>query len=1314
MMRILPVFVLLQTVLTQTVFGQVTNTWSDTYAGSGARIYYAHQVLLDGSGNTYSAMAYQLNDSLLSSGNGGMASVSHPAGVVVGRYNNIGGNQNWVRTLADTYTRLAAFRSDASFNTYAAVTQASGNGSDRNIFVYRFNTSGTQTTLCSFSGVNANHDEADDMVLDNSGNILLAGSTNNAAEMLLLKYTGSGALTWQTSMALASSGTSKSLKMGTDASGNVFVLGKNEYATGSQYYLSSWLAGGIFNFSVPINAQAYLDFNFKDMAVDVNGNSYIVFTGSTGNNSYDVLLCKYDINGTPSAPVVYSCSGSSSSVRARVMNASAAGSLFFSFDNTSSSRVETRLLNSNGEVWIQNKNNASVRDVKTDAGGNLYVLTSVPGADGADLAVTKITSSGNVSVDITHDVSSVSGEDLPFEMAVSSAGIVTIAGMSGNDVPSDKTFLLRLLSSLNLSWTRVMFDYTDGSVSSCIHPVTQEVYVSGNSRNSNNVSDMYLLKYDSAGVEQWRLNFELPETDEVTASKQLALDASGNVFIAGYINASISSRNIIVYKISPAGIRLWKRTYNGLGNSEDIVASIATDAAGNLWLCGTTRATSLNRNILLLKYAPDGILLSEVNTEGPGAGEDVGKDLVVVGNSVFVVAEVTASGNQKDLAVYKYDASGNNMWHYVKSNVAGDDIASVIKHRDGILFSGSLFVSAGIYRGYAALINDSASGNPGLAFEKSFGDGLTNVQVNDADCHYPKITVAGFKGNNASSSCYVAQSDWIENSLWENSQPALPQSPNKIWNCHAVPQGQVFAAGTLRNASGDDDLSFFTFSSQGQIIQTLPVSSSASSIDQMSFTAFSVFCSCYAGQSNPQNNADGFHGLLALRNFPPEVLAPDTIYACGGATSETILHFLDEMPSALNIDLLSSQPALISPDSVSISIIGNEAVLMLQGVPDTTASLNITLTVSDGVNPSVSLPLYVSIIHSPESGIILGSQNVLEYSTHVFTPSMPSVGNQISWSFTSPLQSLQSSGDSVVIQFGNASGYLVSTTSNTCGSKRDSIFIQVQVPNLPPTLSLGLNYQEACGGSGPLAFPFTVGDEFPDSLSIVFHSSDSLVLQQVGVQGSGNQRVLTVEQTANTGSLQFITLTITDAAGQFVSDTVFISILPAPQPVSISGPDTVMEGSQHTYELSGYTNGADYQWLFNSNYLLSNPDSIQVSFQNSSGWLVYHTFIANCSSADSLFVFVDTSSVITSASGKAGKEAFGVFPTALMGNQSICIYSYFPWFSFRISDLSGQILLSGTGTGGKDEIFLTSFASGVYILQVEHLSHIFRKKFIVH
>ena len=170
---------------------------------------------------------------------------------------------------------------------------------------------------------------------------------------------------------------------------------------------------------------------------------------------------------------------------------------------------------------------------------------------------------------------------------------------------------------------------------------------------------------------------------EPATGRGVALDPSGNVFVAGSTTGSLGGTNggafdVFLRKYDPVGDVLWTRQF-GTEASEEAWA-VAVDASGNAYVVGTTTVGVADDDVLLLKYDPDGALLWDRQFGSVEAEEDIGYgvavdadgNVYVTGSTLGRIADDAVKTPVYDLFLRKFDPAGGVLW--TQQVNAGDDI----------------------------------------------------------------------------------------------------------------------------------------------------------------------------------------------------------------------------------------------------------------------------------------------------------------------------------------------------------------------------------------------------------------------------------------------------------------------------------------------------------------------------------------------------------------------------------------------------------------------------------------------------------------
>jgi len=386
-------------------------------------------------------------------------------------------------------------------------------------------------------------DYGNGVTVDADGNVYVSGYTaggldgNTSAgdyDIFLVKYDGTGTKQW--TIQLGTSSIDVGTGVATNAAGNIYVggytagdLDGNGNAGGYDLFLVKYDASGTRQWTRQLGTSAY-DWCLG-LAVDSSANIYLTgytagdLDGNTNAGGSDMILVKYDEAGTKQWT--------------RQLG-------------TSSSDV------SNG--------------VAADAGGNIYVAGTTAG----DL-------DGNT-------------------------------GAGEYDV-----FLVKYNSEGTKQWTRQLgttsFDYASGIAVD----TSGNIYICGSTfgdldgNTSAGSYDMFLVKYDAAGDRQWTRQMGTSTSDWGIS---VATDTGGNVYVAGHTNGgmdgntSAGGSDIFLVKYNSAGLKQWTRQSGT--SASDWATGVYIDAGGNLYVTGyTSGGLDGNTNaggydIFLMKYNTDG------------------------------------------------------------------------------------------------------------------------------------------------------------------------------------------------------------------------------------------------------------------------------------------------------------------------------------------------------------------------------------------------------------------------------------------------------------------------------------------------------------------------------------------------------------------------------------------------------------------------------------------------------------------------------------------------------------------------------------
>jgi uncharacterized delta-60 repeat protein len=189
------------------------------------------------------------------------------------------------------------------------------------------------------------------------------------------------------------------------------------------------------------------------------------------------------------------------------------------------------------------------------------------------------------------------------------------------------------------------------------------VYVTGYSYGSSTNSDCATIKYFPNGDTAWTRRYDGCANVYNYIARSLALDNSGNVYVACESETYSTSTDYATIKYYPNGDTAWTRRYNGTYNGADVPCALAIDDSGNVYVTGGSQGSGTNLDYATIKYDPNGdtIWVRRYN----GAGNDYDRAYALVldnAGNVYVTGGSQGFGTSLDYTTIKYYANGDTAW----------------------------------------------------------------------------------------------------------------------------------------------------------------------------------------------------------------------------------------------------------------------------------------------------------------------------------------------------------------------------------------------------------------------------------------------------------------------------------------------------------------------------------------------------------------------------------------------------------------------------------------------------------------------------
>ena len=306
---------------------------------------------------------------------------------------------------------------------------------------------------------------------------------------------------------------------------------------------------------------------------------------------------------------------------------------------------------------------------------------------------------------LTYESGLLASTDIATDVAVDDLGNIYITGYTDN-LPHGSDFYT---IKYNAQGEEVWGQHSDGGVYNDDYArhlavdISGNVYVTGESVGPSGYLTILMVKFNSAGEEQWRIRHQPADGGfEAAYVTDMAIADSGGIYLTGYYSKLIDGStftDFLIVKYAEDGRQVWMDQYNAgfPNNSSNTATSLDISSTGDVYAAGILGHWTNEAQVVTLKYTRDG--LKKWIRKTPIESANLYGDYALLKASPVAGIYVTCSRfGSPNFSVIKYDENGQERWQ--ASYVNPDDNSwhpetMTVDDSDNVYVSGSTHANSG-------------------------------------------------------------------------------------------------------------------------------------------------------------------------------------------------------------------------------------------------------------------------------------------------------------------------------------------------------------------------------------------------------------------------------------------------------------------------------------------------------------------------------------------------------------------------------------------------------------------------------------------
>lgn len=816
---------------------QISEQWAKSYSASGDYSAKFTCVAKDNLGNFYVG--------------GYVIQPSNNRDYLVAKLNSLG-DTLWTKIVngsdfsGDEVTAIAV---DKFSNVYVTGF-ANGNGTGNDILTIKLTTNGDTVWTKIYNHTSNEDDNAYSIAVDTAGNVFVTGESDNNASSIdnynyvTIKYSSTGVQQWVRRDGV--SGNSRAVKVLTDPAGNSYITGRNYSGGDDNIKTIKYDASGAVVWSKSYDGGS--DDRALSMAIDSSFAAVYVTGRSDNGNDDDMITLKYSTTTTSNNPLWVKVYNNVDDDRGVDIAVDAAGNIYVTGEtdadasiNRNWNFVTIKYASNSVQQWAKTYNSSGTQadipvGICVDASGNVCVtgesdLDLNPLIDNYRFTTLNYNSLGTLQWTATFAGTSNSTGGAEAIICDASGNFIVVGSTENTNTQKD-AIAIKYNAAGSPLWNKSYLGLGDNSDNAykIVTDAANNSYIAGYAISEETDRNMCSIKFNTNGDTQWVKKYNGTSSISNEVANDLVIDASGNVYVAGFTKNSGQSNDVTVIKYNSNGDSVWINKYNNaLINGSDKANSIALDNSGNCYVCGYSETSNnfvVSDDFLLIKYNSSGAQQWAVKYNGTANGEDRAEQLLIGTTGIYISGK-SWNGNYNDYTLVKYNFNGVQQW--VKSNTLffGDNNPAqcYLDNSENIIMVGKgttigntdydyftvKYDAAGNLL-WSKIVNGAANGNDeakaicGDNAGNYYVTGFSDVDPNSAQINYDYFTIA-----------YNSNGD----TLWTRTYNGSGNGNDKATAIAADGAGNIIVTGESENGiAGNSNLNIVTlnYSSLGSLL----------------------------------------------------------------------------------------------------------------------------------------------------------------------------------------------------------------------------------------------------------------------------------------------------------------------------------------------------------------------------------------------------------------------------------------------------------------------------------------------------------------